>query len=222
MSLQQTQADWSQLDAARCAVADIFSLQHDRGLDASEIDWDQLLTISYRHYVRRGGVIVHVGEHMGANRRARQRFLQPEQLIEVAADQLDERKLPEGISFIRIVATNGVLDVLQSARHRILNDRPVVSITFDPTHSAPHGPEIDALLDVLDEMDLSILDLLGNELARAEFSEVAGTYYRDYLLVPRERLKPMATARSAVRGKAFRAIDTHNPTIARWKKRFGL
>ncbi len=278
----------STVHAAFCGAADIYSLRHDRGLQPSAIDWERLLTISYRHYVQRGGVVIDVGAHNGMHSRRFQRYLRPATMvlfepipalaaglarefrradntevrevalsnrsgtdtfvlhgaspgesglrdrygnddqklhrpqttsIEVALDRLDNQKIPPGISFIKIDVEGGELDVLRGAQRRIRLDRPIISIEFGHRAAAVYGYGTAELLEFADVHGLAIVDLFGNELGADEFVEVAGTYYWDYLLIPQERMAEMATARSAVRGEAFRTIDTFNPTIERWKKR---
>lgn len=290
---------------SRCAVADISSIRDDRELASCEIDWDRLLTISYRHYAKRGGVVVDVGAHTGLHSRRLQRYLEPTRLvlfeplpdlaaglqrefrrqintevrqialsnvsgsalfventsapeasglrevhekngahtspgrlIEVTVDRLDDQLdtpldgdpvTAGAVSFIKIDVEGAELDVLRGAERVIRRDRPIISIDFGQhgldihsveRHAAGNANATSALLTFAEDAELSIVDLLGNVLAPDEFVEVAGTYYRDYLLIPNEKLVPMATARSAVRGEAFRAIDTYNPMLERWKKRF--
>lgn len=61
--------------------ADIIALSKERGLRSSSIDWERLLTISYRNYVTPGGVVVDVGAHNGMHARRFRRYLRPSQLV---------------------------------------------------------------------------------------------------------------------------------------------
>lgn len=71
----------SHFPAARCALADIDLLEGERGLAATDIDWERLLTVNYRQYLSSGGVIIDVGAHNGMHSRRFRRYLDPAQLI---------------------------------------------------------------------------------------------------------------------------------------------
>ena len=278
----------SPLPTARPAVADIDRLRNDQGLAAADIDWERLLTISYRRYIKPGGVIIDVGAHNGMHSRRFQRYLTPlhlilvepipqlaaglrrefrrrdnvevrqlalsktcgtamfvldvgspgesglkdrktnrsqsnnidrTELIEVRVDRLDDWELPGPVSFMKVDVEGGELDVLSGARNLIDRDRPMVSIEFGLRSAGVYGYGADDLVGFAAEHNLSILDLLGNELSPSEFRDVVGTYYWDFMLVPSEQIDSLATRRTAVRAEALRSIETFNPRLERWKKR---
>ncbi len=270
---------------SRCALADIDSLRNDRGLAATDIDWERLLTTNYRHYVQPGGLIIDVGAHNGMHSRRIRRYLSPAQLklveplpslaqglrrefarhdhievrevalaaesgtamfvvndnslgesglkdryahegsaaathlVEVTVECLDDWQLSQPVSFIKVDVEGGELDVLAGATSLISRDRPIISIEFGLRSAGVYGYSADDLVHFAHSHQLAILDLFGNELSPQEFAEVVGTYYWDYLLIPREQLPGLATTRTALRAEALRSIDTFNPTVEKWKKR---
>lgn len=63
------------------AADDIRMLRDERGLRADSIDWARLLTINYRGYVPRGGVVIDVGADDGTHSHRFRRYLGPERLF---------------------------------------------------------------------------------------------------------------------------------------------
>ena len=62
-------------------ATDIALLRDEQGRKGSSIDWERLLTISYRQYVEPGGVVIDVGAHNGMHARRFRRYLRPSQLV---------------------------------------------------------------------------------------------------------------------------------------------
>lgn len=265
-------------------VVDIAALSEERGLRASDIDWERLLTINYRNYVTPGGVVIDVGAHNGMHARRFRRYLRPSQLIlvepipalaaglrrefgrrdvidirqvalstepgsatfivnesspgesglrdrhqnsgnhttreiEVAIERLDDWTFINPVSFVKIDVEGGELDVLKGASELLQRDRPIVSIEFGPTAAGVYGHTIEDLLLFLDNHHMAILDLFGNELTRHNANDWSGTFYWDFILMPREQLASSANVRRTVHSEAFHSIDTFNPVVERWKKR---
>jgi FkbM family methyltransferase len=63
------------------AMADITYLHDEVGLKATKIDWERLLTINYRAYLRRGCSVIDVGAHHGMHSRRFLRYLRPRHLV---------------------------------------------------------------------------------------------------------------------------------------------
>lgn len=63
------------------ALGDIHYLRDELGLRTSEIDWERLLTISYRHYLTPGCAVIDVGAHHGMHSRRFIRYLRPQHLV---------------------------------------------------------------------------------------------------------------------------------------------
>ncbi|HEX8770674.1 MAG TPA: FkbM family methyltransferase [Acidimicrobiales bacterium] len=63
------------------ASQDIRHLRDERGLRASEVDWERLLTINYCQYLQRGCSVIDVGAHHGMHSRRFLRYLRPAHLV---------------------------------------------------------------------------------------------------------------------------------------------
>ena len=138
--------------------------------------------------------------------------------ITVQVERLDDWAIEGDLRFVKIDVEGGELDVLLGAGSTVDRHRPIISLEFGVTTAGMFGRSAEDLRSFAASHDLTLLDLLGNDVS-GDFAEVGSTYYWDFLLVPTERLPALSARRADVRRRALHSIENFNPTIERWKKR---
>jgi hypothetical protein len=127
------------------------------------------------------------------------------------------------IHFVKIDVEGGEIGVLRGGRDFLVQHRPVLSVEYGrPSYSA-YGHTADTLYEEAAITGYAVCDLFGNVFRSIdEWRACVDRLYRDYLLIPRERLEATAVvaradiARRAAAelGRQARLLTLAQPVLA--------
>lgn len=139
--------------------------------------------------------------------------------IDVIVERLDDWDLPFSVDFLKVDVEGGEVDVLRGGSEVLTENRPIVSVEYAPESFSVYGHDKMTMYALAQAHNYVPADLFGNQLTESDWSDIVGTYYWDFLLVPSERFSGLEGSRARIYDRAMHAAKTQNPFTERWRKR---